>query len=101
MRPESGKGLRAVGRPEGVVNGSWPDGNVCVAGELNSIRVRRFAPRMGKLGEGVTTPIRGLRSESDDSIFGVVELQSVPGVGEFPSIRVRYCARWSGMADEG
>jgi hypothetical protein len=33
---------------------------------------------------------------ADDSVFGVVELQSVPGVGELHSIRVWRCARGSG-----
>jgi hypothetical protein len=38
------------------------------------------------LGEGLRGRIiprhEGFGSESDDSVFGVVELQSVPGVGE-------------------
>jgi hypothetical protein len=43
----------------------------------------------------------GLGSESDDSVFGVVELQSVPGVGELHSIRVRRCAPRIGQLTEG
>jgi hypothetical protein len=47
-----------------------------------SIRVRRCAPEIRLWGEGGGRPIRhrvwGLGSESDDSVFGVVELQSVP-----------------------
>jgi hypothetical protein len=50
---------------------------------VHSIRVRRCAPEI----ESVARARRGSEGRSatqrtDDSVFGVVELQSVPGVGE-------------------
>jgi hypothetical protein len=48
------------------------------------------------LGEGVrggiSAAILGLRVVTDDSVFGVVELQSVPSVVELHSIRIRHGA---------
>jgi hypothetical protein len=72
--------IRARARGEPVALG-WVDASVLGEGGKG-----RFV-----LGFG------GLDSESDDSVFGVVELQSVRGVGELSSIRVRRCASRVGV----
>jgi hypothetical protein len=59
------------------------DGDVRVAGELPSIRHRRCAPEIESVGRAKKgSEARSATQGTDDSVFGVVELQSVRGVGE-------------------
>jgi hypothetical protein len=47
----------------------------------------------------ITAAILGLGFVTDASVFGVVELQSVPGVGEFPVCRALGSGRREWLPD--